>query len=142
MNPYPQIHIEPPAKEASNYWGEFVYGPNMPWGPWQLTHEPKKLFSLKDITVLECLAEEYVEDEQGCAASRTLGHGSCSRHFLVAQITSGEILWWYNLSDGEYDPKNQKLKFTEDEVIIQNYGWGSRLRGEAHVNIETGAISR
>lgn len=145
MPKYPEIRIEPPKKgTSSNLWGEFIYGPKMPWGPWQLTREPQELFRFKNTTVFECFADEYVEDEQGYVTHGTTGHDPCFRHFLVGRSVDGNVLWWHNLNEQRYDFKNKKfheatIRIEGREIVISGYGWEVEPNVEIHIDVETGA---
>ena len=127
-------------------WGEFTHKPNMPWGPFHLTREPKVLFRAGDVEVLECFAKEYVEGDDGIVASGTLGHDPCLRYFLVGRRMDGKVVWWHNLV-AEYDLENKK--FVEDSItlegeqlVVKGYeGCGNKKGKAISINVETGEKS-
>ena len=144
-NPEIRISINEPSKENNNIdkWGEFVYEAKMPWGPWHLTRKPREIFKSENIMVLECFADEYIEDEYGYVPERTLENDPCSRQFLVGQTKDGNILWWYNFGTQRYDLKNHRFyeastKIKGKEFIIKGYGWEVEPDDEVHVDMETG----
>lgn len=146
-----ELRIEPP-KEGTlvNIWGEFNYNPRMPWGPWWLTSEPKVLFRVGDVEVLECYASEYVEDEQGVVAQSTIEYDPCFRHFLVGRAVGGEVIWWHNLVH-EYDLRNKRFVETlialevnskGKQLIVKGYGgYGNEMGKTICINVMTGAES-
>lgn len=146
MSKYPKLRIEPPEKgTVSDNWGEFISGPKMPWGPWRLTSEPKQLFKFKGITVVECFANEHVEDSQGYVAGETLAHDPGLRHFLVGQAADGNILWWYNLGHRRYNVKNEEfyeatISLEGKDIVVKGYGWEVEPGEEVHIDTETGKV--
>lgn len=136
MSEYPKISIELSKGEWS---GKFVHAPKMPWGPWHLTARPKEIAVFNGVKVLECVADEYIDDEMGVASDVD----SRLRHFLVGMKPDGSVLWWHNFGMGRYDSNNKRfyenfIKVENDEIIVKGYGWEVDPETEIHINIETG----
>jgi len=149
MSNYPKkpvLKIKPPKNKpegGTQYWGEFTYGPKMPWGCWWLTSEPTKLTEREGITVLDCQANEFVEGDDGIVAESTLSHDPCSRRFLVGCTQDGSIVWWHNIGPQRYDLKEKKfcetsIRVSDGNVYIKGYGWNVEPDVEISINIKTG----
>ncbi len=128
---------------GSPNWGEFTYQTKMPWGPWTLQLEPKQLVVFEGITVLECSAKEYVEDENGVAAESSLSHDPTARHFLVGRSADGTVRWWHHLGDTPWDFENKKfhessIRVDGGHVYIKGYGFNIDPHTEITIDILTG----
>lgn len=126
-------------------WGTFTYESRMPWGPWYLTKEPDVIFNVNGVKVIECLASEGVEDQQGFVAESTMAYDPCLRHFLVGQREDGKAIWWYQLVQ-EYDYERQRFADTsivldENQIIIRGYGGYVHTKKTVFIEVGTGAIS-
>jgi len=144
MSMYPLMEV---TKKAPSHCGEFMYSPRMPWGPWYLTCLPKALFATPEITVLECFADELVQDESGVATECTSESNPYFRHFLVAKNADGKIIWWHNLGRKRFDTQKNKPIETAiyrdgDNVVVQGFGCELEPTNRLAINIKTGTKTK
>lgn len=136
--------IAPAPGTMTSYWGVFEYGERMPWGPWHLTSQPKVLYIIGPVMVLECYADEIVEDENGVAVSGTNYHDPKLRHFIVGRKGSGQVLWWHQLSQ-EFDSVAKKYAETsitynnDGAILVKGYEGNGKGQGKViRIDLNTG----
>lgn len=144
MSMYPLMEVSAKAKSQC---GEFMYSSRMPWGPWYLTSLPKALFATPEITVLECFADELVQDENGVAAECTPENNPYSRHFLVATYADSRIAWWHNLGQARFDTAKNKpfesaIYRDGDNVVVQGFGFELEPTDRLAIDIATGTRTK
>lgn len=119
--------------------GWFGYDAHMHWGPWRVD-QTKEMYKNDHITVLDCLATEFIEDENGFAPSFDNCCDPRLRHFLVGRLNDDTLSWWYNIGDQNYhtDPS---IVVEKEEIIVKGYGFNTKADEEVHINIQTGQVS-
>ena len=66
--------------------------PESYWGMWSVS-SADELFKVEDISIIECIANEPLQDENGVAAESSLYYDPCMRLLIMGQSQEGVVIW-------------------------------------------------